>query len=85
MVGRNFGDFSKIFLYLFLQTLECGKNKIQGQVDSLKGLPEVFISFPVDLSHSVPRPSTSCRGLILRVKEYVSPAEAVPIHRLVTG
>ena len=51
------------------------------------GWPEVLISFSLTLSHSVPRHYTSCRGggLVLRVRECVSPAEAVPICSLVTG
>jgi len=49
------------------------------------GWPEVLISFSITLSHSVPRHYTSCRGSVLRARECVSPAEAVPNHSLVTG
>ena len=49
------------------------------------GWLEVLISFSLILSHSVPRHYTSCRGLVLRARECVFPAEAVPIRSLVTG
>ena len=60
--------------------------KIEGAgLPQFLGWPEVFISFSLTLSHSVPRHYTSCWGLVLRARECVSPAEAVPIRSLVTG
>ena len=45
------------------------------------GWPEVLISFSLTPSHSV----LAVGGLVLRARECISPAEAVPICRLVTG
>ena len=54
------------------------------------GWPEVLISSSISLAlcHSVPRHYTSILdvgGLVLRARECVSLAEAVPNHSLVTG
>ena len=53
----------------------------------LPELLEKLISFSLALSYSVLRHCANCMGggLILRAKDCVSAAEAVPIHSSVTG
>ena len=90
-VGRNVGNRSEVEACLVNLVILIKILYINIQQDTRAGLPqflgwpEVLISFSLTLSHSVPRHYTSCRGLVLRARECVSPAKAVPIRSLVTG
>ena len=81
--------YAPLFSYQFTNnTHVVYQTRVFGEIqqDTRAGLPpEVLISFSLTINHFVPRHYTGCRELVLRAREYVSPAGAVPIRSLVTG
>ena len=81
--------YAPLFSHRFTNNTHVGyQTRVFGEIqqDTRAGLPpEVLISFSLTINHFVPRHYTSCRELVLRARECVSPTEAVPIRSLVTG
>ena len=77
-----FTNYAEVFSKLYDDSRPCTQQNTRAGLSHKLGWPELLISFTVTLSRGT---KLAVGRLVLRVREYVSPAEAVPNQSLVTG